>query len=285
MIKIITKITGAVLLIATGVLNAQNFQGQAFYKSKTNMDGSFKIESSSMTEEMKQKFMESMKKEFEKEYVLTFNKTESVYEEEQKLDAPKPSAGGMMIKMENSNDGKVYKNIKDKISITEEDFFGKEFLITDSIATYQWKIEGESKKIGDYTCYKATYTITVTEKEKEEYANFKKKKSDSKTQLLMMDEPKDQLITVWYTPEIPVSNGPGEYWGLPGLILEASFDKTVLLCSRIVLNPKDKVAIKVPNKGKKVTKVQYERLVMEQMEQMSNQRGDGKDGIRIEIHR
>lgn len=285
MIKIITKITGAVLLIATGILNAQNFQGQAFYKSKTNMDGSFKIESSSMTEEMKQKFMESMKKEFEKEYVLTFNKTESVYAEEQKLEAPKPAAGGMMIKMENSNDGKVYKNIKDKISITEEDFFGKEFLITDSISTYQWKIEGESKKIGDYTCYKATYTIPVTEKEKEEYDNFKKKQSDSKTQLMMMDEPKEQLITVWYTPEIPVSNGPGEYWGLPGLILEASFDKTVILCSKIVLNPKDKVAIKVPNKGKKVTKAQYERLVMEQMEQMSNQRGDGKEGIRIEVHR
>ena len=285
MIKIITKITGAVLLIATSVLHAQNFQGQAFYKSKTNMDDSFKIESTSMTEEMKQKFMESMKKEFEKEYVLTFNKTESVYEEEQKLDAPKPAAGGMMIQMESSNDGKLYKNIKDKISITEEDFFGKEFLISDSLSTYQWKIEGESKKIGDYTCYKATYTIPVTEKDKEEYNNLKKKQSDSKTQLFMMDEPKEQLITVWYTPEIPVSNGPGEYWGLPGLILEASFDKTVLLCSKIVLNPKEKVALKVPNKGKKVTKSEYERLVQEQMEQMSKQSGDGKDGIRIEIHR
>jgi GLPGLI family protein len=285
MIKFITKITAAVLFIATGVLNAQNFQGQAFYKSKTNMDGSFKIESSSMTEEMKQKFMEGMKKEFEKEYVLTFNKIESVYEEEQKLDAPKPSAGGVMIKMENSNDGKVYKNIKSKVSITEEDFFGKEFLITDSLATYQWKVEGESKKIGDYTCYKATYTIPVSEKEKDDYTNFKKKQSDSKTQLFMMDEPKEQLITVWYTPEIPVSNGPGEYWGLPGLILEASFDKTVILCSKVILNPKEKVTIKAPSKGKKTTNSEYQRLVQEQMEQMNNQSGGGKDGIRIEVHR
>ncbi|MDN3678042.1 GLPGLI family protein [Flavobacterium paronense] len=285
MIKIITKVTLAVLLLAVSVSKAQNFQGQAFYKSKTNMDGSLKIESSSMTEEMKQKFMESMKKEFEKEYILTFNKSESVYEEEQKLDAPEPSAGGMMIKMENSNDGKIYKNIKDKVSITEEEFFGKEFLITDSLSTYQWKIEGESKKIGEYTCYKATYTIPVSEKEKEEYANFKNKQTDSKTQFLMMDEPKEQLISVWYTPEIPISNGPGEYWGLPGLILEASFDKTVVLCSKLILNPKDKLIIKVPKTGKKVTKSEYESLVQKQMELMNSQRGDGKDGIRIEVHR
>ena len=32
-----------------------------------------------------------------------------------------------------------------------------------------------------------------------------------------MDEieiPKEQTVTAWYTPQIPINQGPGEYWGL-----------------------------------------------------------------------
>ncbi|MGC4040036.1 MAG: GLPGLI family protein [Flavobacterium sp.] len=286
MIKFITKFTAILLLLASSVSKAQSFQGQAFYKTKTSLDDSFNLESPGMNEEMKKNLMESLKKQFEKEYVLTFNKTESVYEEEQKLDAPSTSmSGGIMIRTENSGDGKVYKNIRDKVSISEDEFFGKEFLITDSLRTYKWKLEGESKKIGDYTCYKATYVIPVSREEKEEYEKMKSQKSDGKTQFLIMDEPKEHLVTVWYTPEIPVSHGPAEYWGLPGLILEANFDKTVILCSKVVLNPKQKIEIKVPKKGKKVTNAEYQRLVEKQMEQMNNQSDNGRDGVRIEIHR
>jgi GLPGLI family protein len=28
------------------------------------------------------------------------------------------------------------------------------------------------------------------------------------------------VTTAWYTPQIPVSNGPRNYHGLPGLIME-----------------------------------------------------------------
>jgi GLPGLI family protein len=55
-----------------------------------------------------------------------------------------------------------------------------------------------------------------------------------------LEMPKDVTITAWYTPEIPVNQGPENYWGLPGLILEINDGKTVILCSKIVLNPKEK---------------------------------------------
>ena len=78
MIKIITKITLVAIVLATGIAKAQEFQGQAFYESKTNMEGAFKFDSPSMTEEMKKQMLESMKKAFEKSYLLTFNKTVAI---------------------------------------------------------------------------------------------------------------------------------------------------------------------------------------------------------------
>jgi len=281
MFKITLKLSLVAVLFFTSFAKAQDFQGQAYYESKTNMSGSMKIDSPGMTEEMKKRMEEQMNKAFEKSYVLTFNKTESIYEEPQKLDLPSAGSNGMMIKMENSSDGKIYKNTKTKEAISEEDFFGKEFLVTDSLKTFDWKLESDSKKIGDYTCYKATYTVKVSEKDKVDYEEAKKQQSKGKTTFFIMDEPKETVITVWYTPEIPVGHGPAEYWGLPGLILEANFDKTVILCSKIILNPKEKVVIKAPKKGKKVTKKEYERLIENQMEQMK----DADGNIRIEINR
>ena len=35
-----------------------------------------------------------------------------------------------------------------------------------------------------------------------------------------IDVPKTIDIVAWYTPQIPVSHGPAEFGGLPGLILE-----------------------------------------------------------------
>lgn len=281
MFKITLKLSLAAAFFLATAAKAQDFQGQAYYESKTNMSGSMKIESPGMTEEMKKRMEEQMNKAFEKSYVLTFNKTESIYEEPQKLDLPSAGGNGMMIKMVNSADGKIYKNTKTKETISEEDFFGKEFLVADSLKAFNWKLESETKKIGDYTCYKATHTVSVTEKDKADYEESKKKQSNGKTTFFVMSEPKETLITVWYTPEIPVSHGPAEYWGLPGLILEANFDKTVILCSKVILNPKEKVLIKAPKKGKKVTKKEYERLIENQMEQMK----DADGNIRIEINR
>jgi len=57
-------------------------------------------------------------------------------------------------------------------------------------------------------------------------------------QVNVMDEieiPKEIEIIAWYTPQIPVPQGPGEYFGLPGLILEIQADRTSILCSKIVL--------------------------------------------------
>jgi len=279
MIKSTVTLAFMVTVFSASLMKAQDFQGQATYESKTIIKDDIKIDGPNMTPDMKAMFAEKMKKAFEKTYMLNFNKTESIYEEPQKLEAPGASSGGVVIKTASASDGKIYKNIKSKMMLSEEDFFGKEFLITDSLPNWNWQLMNETKKIGNYTCYKAVSVIPVTKEDMEEYEKMKKKKSEGATQLFTVSEPKERTITVWYTPEIPISQGPGEYWGLPGLIMEVSDATTVVLCSKIILNPKDKITIKVPKTGKKVTKKEYDILIEKQMEQMK----DSKGNIQIRI--
>ena len=89
------------------------------------------------------------------------------------------------------------------------------------------------------------------------------------------------MITVWYTPEIPVPFGPDKYGGLPGLILEVNDGNTIFLCSKIALNAKDFSPIKRPTKGKKVSQKQFQEIMEKQLENMKDSNGN----IQIHINR
>ena len=96
-----------------------------------------------------------------------------------------------------------------------------------------------------------------------------------------MNIPKEVVVTAWYTPEVPVNQGPENYWGLPGLILEINDGKTVILCSKIVLNPKEKAEIKASTKGKVVTQAEYDEIMIKKMEEFREMnRGRGGNGGR-----
>ena len=90
---------------------------------------------------------------------------------------------------------------------------------------------------------------------------------------------KEMTVTAWYTPQIPLKNGPGEFSGLPGLILELNFYRTTILCSKIVMNPNESVVIKIPKKGKEVTRKEYNIIVKKKVEEMrENFRGRDRKG-------
>ena len=93
-------------------------------------------------------------------------------------------------------------------------------------------------------------------------------------------EEKQEMVEViaWYSPMIPVSQGPTEYWGLPGLILELSAGNTTMLCSKIVMNPEEKIEIKRPTKGEVVTKKEYNEIITGKMQEMRDNRGRGSGG-------
>jgi GLPGLI family protein len=251
---------------------AQNFQGIAYYSSQTSMKN-FNFTSDDMTPDVKEKMMESMKKAFEKNYVLSFNTVESIYSEEEKLATPKPSSNGVTVSFSGGADSKYYKNFKTKQYITDLDIFGKEFLVVDSLPKFNWVMTGDEKKIGNYTCSKALIIIPVTEEDLKEYEEYKKKAESGKTTFFTPSEPIERIIEAWYTMEIPVSNGPDKYWGLPGLILELHEGETTFLCSKIVLNPQEKIEIKAPKNGKKVTQKEFDDIQEKKLNSMKNEDG------------
>ena len=277
-------------------LQAQEFQGMAVYESKTSTsDFKTRMEGNkNMTPDMQKMIEERMKKMFEKTFILNFDKSASIYKEEEKLEAPGQGGGGMRMMMSmTGGGGTYYKNVKEKSYTVDKEFMGKEFLVKDSLPNLQWKMEGETRVIGGYNCFKAT---AVRPASKTDFRNFRPKKDDAattkpadaakKTSILdELDMPKETVITAWYTPEIPVSQGPENYWGLPGLILEVNDGKTVILCSKVVLNPKIKTEIKASTKGKVTSQKEFDETVLKKMEEFRemNQGRGGNGGMRMRI--
>ena len=275
-------------------LNAQDFQGKAYYFSKTTMDMSRFGGGQQVSEQQKKQRADRMRPFLERTYVLTFNKEESIYAEDEKLEAP----GGRGSNMWGSSfsPGPQYKNVKTKIVLQDQEFFGKKFLIKEDMEPMEWKMGTETKQIGNYTCFKATATRASKEIDWSKMSRRrggseenKKTKDSTKTaevasiEDVKVETPKEEgpemlEIVAWYTPMIPISQGPADYWGLPGLILEVSAGNVTMLCSKIVMNPEEKEDIVIPSKGDVVTKQEYNDIITKKMQEMRNNRGRGGNG-------
>ena len=283
--------TLAVFLFGILSVNAQKeFQGLAIYESKTStaemskrMDGNKEL-----TPEIKKMIEERMKGMFEKTFILNFDRSASIYKEEEKLDAPGTSGNMRMMSSMMGGGGTYYKNVKEKVYSVDKEFMGKEFLVKDVLPTLEWKMESETKLVGGYTCYKATAVKPVDGSDFRNMRAKEEKKDDKKEEKAQttnfMDDfemPKEVVITAWYTSEIPVNQGPEGYWGLPGLILEVNDGKTIILCSKVVMNTKEKAEIKAPSKGKEVTQKEYDEIVVAKMKEMQDMRRSGNGGMRF----
>ena len=265
----------AVFVLVTSIANSQDFQGEAVYQTKTTLNIDFA--SAGVPADRVKRMKERMKNELEKIYTLTFSKTESIYKEEQTLsqaDGGRPGGGGgvRFMMMNGGVTGDYYKNIQTKTSTKESEFSGKNFLIKDSLVTYNWKMEQETKMIGENLCFKATAVVEMPKKPDFKFGrredNEKKDEGDKKEEEPEKIILEPVIVTAWYALEIPVSQGPSGYWGLPGLILEVSYADTNIMCTKIVLNPKEKKQLKEPKKGKVVTQNEYDTILKEKMVEM-----------------
>ena len=263
------------ICLSIQTINAQEFQGKAYYFSKSTMDlGQW---GARLSEAQKKQVMARLKNRLEKSYVLTFNKEESLFKEDEKLDVDAVS-GATNSWGKNFSQGYQYKNVKSNTQIQKQEFYGKLFLVKDKLQPIEWKMGNETKKIGNYTCFKATASVPTTDLtwysfswDRLRNTNYEQN-IDSINVATKQDEIQMTDIEAWYTPQLPVSHGPSEYWGLPGLILEVSAGNTTTLCTEIVLNPEEKDKIEAPDRGKEITKKEYQKTIVEKMKEFRDNR-------------
>ncbi len=264
----------------TNLIMGQVIQGKAVYKTQRKMD--FKIggtQQATMSEEQQAQINARLMKQFQKTFVLNFDQNTSVYKEKKSLTAPSgiPSNGVELVVIGNGGGNDVlYKNMKEHRFVNKTEIMGKLFLIRDSLSVYDWKLTNETKSIGKYTCYKATYS-REEEKVTMMLENGEVMKKTDKVTI---------VTTAWYTHEVPVNNGPAYYNGLPGLILEVVDGDLTIRCSEIILNPKEKGSINEPTRGKKVTQKAYREIMSKKTKEMMDTykgRRDGERSVQIQM--
>ncbi|MAJ37806.1 MAG: ribonuclease Z [Flavobacteriaceae bacterium] len=236
-------------------------QGKAYYFSKSKLDlGNW---AARMSEAQKKQMQARLKNRLEKTYILSFNSNESIFEEEERVDA---ISGATDSWGSNFARGKQYKNVESNQLVQTQEFYGKRFLVKDKLQEIDWKMGTEAKQIGEYMCFKATAMVPASELAWYDFSWGDLNRSEE-------DDEAMTEVEAWYTLQIPIKQGPAEYWGLPGLILEVSAGNTVMLCSQIVLNPKEIVEIEAPSKGKEINKIDYRKTIQMKMIEMRDNRG------------
>lgn len=127
-------------------------------------------------------------------------------------------------------DYKIYKDynsskIKFYIKRFNTDFFIEENEIPD------WELTNEFLEIANYKCQKA-------------HTNYKGRE-----------------WTAWFTNEIPLSDGPYKFYGLPGLVVQIQDKNKIHTFSLIHVINIENPYLKIPNKAKLITRNQFDNIM------------------------
>lgn len=197
-------------------------------------------------------YARSLPSEGKFEKTLYFTSDASLYDEStlEKEEVPIPQQKAMFFASYGKPPSPALKqlhidfNAESKIALQE--FMTREFLVESPLENRAWKLDPTRKRIGDYICMKATMNL------------------------------EGDTVIAWFAPEIPVSAGPAEYYGLPGIVLAVErLGETVLLATSINLMPPPAELLVKPDKGKKISPEAFDRIVEEKLEEF-NKNGPDK---------
>jgi GLPGLI family protein len=246
---------------------AQMKEGKISYERKINMHRN-----------LPDPQMKSMVPEFRTDkFELIFNESVSLFRSVVDDEAPDPfaNAGGggggmrMNFRMPTAN---TFTDMGKQMQYEERAFFEKEFLIVDSLKQYKWKLSEETKTIAKQLCKKATTMITAPQMRMRVSIGGGGNNSD--TTANTPRAPKETELVVWYAENIPVSFGPDNYSGLPGVIMEIDQDNGATVTTAVEVSAKyPKKELVAPSKGEKMNRAQFQENMQKLMQEM--QRGGG----------
>jgi len=132
----------------------------------------------------------------------------------------------------------TYHDFKTGELIDQLSFMSRFFILESKVKARPWKIGVKQVEILGYTCREAAYKNG------------------------------DETITAWFTTDIPISAGPAEYEGLPGLILAVEVNgRNAILATNVDLTFQVEGEITKPKEGQKVKGKQFDAIVQEKIKE------------------
>ena len=233
---------GMCMILLASLSSAQNNEGTIIYEEKVNIHKRLPIE------------MEAMKASIPEyktsKHQLTFKIDKSIYvylkEEIKEVNGDIKRRKAM--RFGGRNGGNRYADLSNNMVLATRDLMGKKFLVRGEPTKYKWKLTGKNKQVGSYLCQEATW-------------------QDSTRQ-----------IVAWFTPMIPFQGGPGDFTGLPGMILHLDINdgEKEITAMEISLGSIDDTLLIKPTEGKGVSQEEYDRMRIEKMEEMKKEYGNKK---------
>ncbi len=124
----------------------------------------------------------------------------------------------------------IYKDLSKNEIVSQIELVGKTYLIKEEISNLTWTIGNTTENIGEFTCQKATAIIDT------------------------------DIVEAWFTNQIPIPQGPSNYYNLPGLILQVKINKKLITATKVSYDKTDANLIIPPTKGKPISRIEYKKI-------------------------
>ena len=241
-----------IFIFISSVTFSQQIKATYAIKVKRNVDFSGNPNMpKQVVERIKKRLSEPIK------YDLFFDQNQSIYKQQEKLDTPQSGRGGMWARFEGGSQNIIHTNLATGQQTNQKELFSKLFLINREVKAREWNFTGESKQIGQYMAYEATYTQMQNPPQ---FRMSFGRRGNNDEEKEKEPEKIEITVSVWFTPDIPISAGPDNYFGLPGLVLMVQDNKKVLVCTEVQMNPEDKIKLTPPKKGDEVTWKEFNEI-------------------------
>lgn len=126
----------------------------------------------------------------------------------------------------------VYKDLSAGTLVEVKDFLARTFIVEDSLKPYPWKLENGRKNIMGLECHKACLPDSTV---------------------------------AWYCPDLPLNDGPGKYWGLPGIILDIEDRDVIYRCVSVDTQSAEKIG--KMKAGRRMSATEFVRFKAKTMEE------------------
>lgn len=200
-------------------------------------------------------------------FILYFNTDQSFYSYDVASNNKRESQRAMVAMsrggyyQRNFSEELFYKNLAQQQYVRKTSLYGRYFIIEDKMSSLAWEIGTETKIIAGHLCIKAIIPDTTTFISTNTFIDVNGVATVEKTRK------KTGNTVAWFAPDLPVSSGPGEYHGLPGMILRLDKNGDTLVATRLELAPVNNSVFKKPTGRRKVNEATFRRIEQQKIKE------------------